>query len=373
MGMWDEFKGLGSQGPSGDKQDAHPPERKQDAPPPERRLDALPERKQDAPPPEQTYFGLTATQFNVAVFAVIGAIALVVGLFLFGGAGAVQDMFGGDDDASPRSVAVVRTVVPTVTAAPSTPIPSPTSAPTPAGDVDRGTGQGDGGAVGQVLNTFDPLTLMGALGSSSSVPDVDITGPGGATSVPTDQADDALKMIPLREGDLPTDFQSFGEMSFSVPTENGTADMVASMFATSDLNSNDFGNMVMSAVIVGPDIASEFGDIDEMGEITQADLNEAAAAMEEFGVALTELEILDASGLGDAGMGIHMVMDFSGMFEALGAPPDESMPDGIAWDMYVFVRGERALMVMVMWPSDEAARVDALALAEIMDARATSS
>ena len=346
MGLWNGSQGAGGNAPQGDKQEG---------------------------PPEERYLGLTATQFNVAVLGVIGAIAVAVGLFFFDGAGAVEDFFGGGDEASSESVAVVRTVTPTATAVPSTPSPVPTTAATPAGDTDDGTGEGGGAAVEQVLNAFDPLSLMGALGSSASVPDIDITGPGGAPSAPLDEADDSLKAILLNEGDLPSGFQSFGEMSFSVPSDVGTADMVASMFATGDLDSGDFGTMVMSAVIAGPDVTSELGDLDELGEITQADLDEAAAAMEEFGITLTDLQVLDASGLGDAGMGMHMVMDFSGMAEALGVPEDDSMPDGIAWDMYAFVRGDRMLMVMVMWPSDGAAGADARALADIMDARAASS
>jgi hypothetical protein len=342
MGNWNDFSGADSHGPSGDKQDA---------------------------PPEPRYLGLTGTQFNLAVFTIVGAIALAVGLIFLGGAGAVQDFFGGDNEVSSQSAAVVRTVTPTATEAPST----PTAAPTPAGDVDQGAGDDSAAAVDEVLNTFDPFSLMGALGSSGSAPAVDITGPGGAPSVPADQVDDSLKAILLREGDLPPGFQSFGEMAFSVPTDVGTADMVASMFTTGDLSSGDFGTMVMSAVIAGPGVTAEIGDLDQVGQITQADLDEAATAMEEFGITLTELNVLDASGLGDAGMGMHMVMDFSGMYDSLGLPADESVPDGIAWDMYVFVRGDRMLMVMVMWPSDGAAGADARTLADIMDGRAAAS
>ncbi len=47
--------------------------------------------------PQQRYLGLSATQFNLAFFAAVGAIALAVFLYL-GGAGAVQDFFGGGED-----------------------------------------------------------------------------------------------------------------------------------------------------------------------------------------------------------------------------------------------------------------------------------
>ncbi len=346
-------------------------------------------------PPQEKYLGLTATQFNVTVLGIIGAIAIVVGLFVLGGAGAVGDFFSGGDDSSSESAAVVKTVTPSDAEA----TPDATPAPVPTSEGDEGTGDRDSGAptptsaptpapaptvvpddiadegdsgtpVEQVLNTFDPFTLMGALGSSGSPADISISGPDGTTFVPSDQADDSLKAIVVQQGDLPPGFSSLGEMSFSVPTGQATADMVASMFATGDLDSGDLGTMVISAVMVGPDVTAELGNFDELEEMTQADLDEAAAAMEEFGVTLIEMELLDASGLGDAGMGMHMVMDFSGMFDAFGMPQDESVPSGIAWDMYAFAQGERLLMVMVMWLPDGVSGVDAHALAEIMDARA---
>src|SRR3989304_10251221 len=111
--------------------------------------DSPPADKQEGPP-QQTYFGLTATQFNVAVLGVIGAGALAIGLFFFGGASAMQDLFSGDDKASPESAAVVQTATPTATAVPSTATPPPTPAsspppapsPTPAPDIDDGTDEG---------------------------------------------------------------------------------------------------------------------------------------------------------------------------------------------------------------------------------------
>ncbi len=307
---------------------------------------------------------------------VVAAVALVVGLFFFGGAAAVGDFFGGNDDASSESAAVVETVTPTATEAPPEPTPEatpqPTPAPVPTVDVDDTPDEGGGAAVSRVLDAFDPFSMMGALGSPGSLPDIDISGPDGAPAVPSDQADGSLKEVLLQEDDLPPGLTSFGDMSFSIPTETGTGDMAANMFASGDMAGGDFGTMVMSMAMSGPDVTSDFGDFDDL-QITQAELDEAVALLEESGITVTDLRLLDASGLGDGGMGIHMAMDFSGMFEAFDLPPDESMPGGIAWDMFVFVRGERALMVMVMWPSDAASGVDARALADIMDARAAAS
>jgi hypothetical protein len=331
--------------------------------------DRPPDHGQDEPD-EERYLGLTPTQFNVTVLGIIGVVAAAVGLFFFGGAGAVGDFFSGDDESSSESVAVVKTVTPAATEAAPEPTPEATPAPAPTVDVDDTPDGGGGAAVEQVLNTFDPFSLMGALGSPASAPDIDITGPGGAPSVPSEQADGSLKAVLLQEGDLPPGLVAFGDMSFSIPTETGTADMAANMFASGDLAGGDLGTMVMSMALGGSDMAGEFDDFDDFDEMTQADLDEVAGYLDESGIVLTDMRLLDASGLGDAGMGMHMAMDFSGMFDALGLPPDEPMPAGIAWDMYVFVRGERVLMVMVMWPSDGVSGVDARTLADIMDARA---
>jgi hypothetical protein len=342
MGAWNDNRGGGLHRPPGHGQDE---------------------------PAEERYCGLTATQFNVVVLSVVGAVAAAIALVFLGGAGAVGDFFGGGEDSSSESVAVVETVTPTATEAPPEATPVPTPEPAPTIDIDDSPDEGGEAPVEQVLNTFDPFSLMGALGASASPRDIDITGPGGAPSLSSDDVDESLKAVLLQESDLPPGLSSFSDMSFSVPTGSGTADMAANMFADGDLASGDFGRMVMSVAMAGSDIAAEFDDLDDL-EMTQAELDEAAVYMEEFGITLTDLRLLDASGLGDAGMGMHMAMDFSGMFEAFGLPPDDSMPGGIAWDMFVFLRGERVLMVMVMWPTDGVSGIDARALADIMDARA---
>jgi len=63
------------------------------------------------------------------------------------------------------------------------------------------------------------------------------------------------------------------------------------------------------------------------------------------------------------------VMDMGSALGGLGAEMG-AYEGGIAFDMYMFKRGERILMVMVMWPAGEQPNADGLALAEIMDGRA---
>ena len=115
--------------------------------------DRTPGHGQDEPD-EERYLGLTPTQFNVTVLGVIGTVAAAVGLFFFGGAGAVGDVFSGDDESSSESVAVVKTVTPAATEAPpeatpeATPEPSPEPTPAPVPTIDHDdTPDGGGGAA----------------------------------------------------------------------------------------------------------------------------------------------------------------------------------------------------------------------------------
>ncbi len=296
--------------------------------------------------PQQRYLGLSATQFNLAFFAAVGAIALAVFLYL-GGAGAVQDFFGGGED-EPAAVSAERT--PTDTATKTTPSTA-------------STGSGSASAVSQALETFDPFSLVSTL---SSIP----PGGSGTSGASSPQEGDSLEALLLREDDLPAGFTAFGEMSFSIPADAGTGTMAANMFASGDLANGDTGAMVMSAALSGPDISEGFSDIQGVLDISQAELDEVSAAFQALGISFSEFRLLDASGLGDGGMGFHMVMDFGGLAETFGAPDDGTIPSSIAWDMYIFRAGERALMLMVMWPSDISSGVDSRALAEALDAKA---
>ena len=296
--------------------------------------------------PQQRYLGLSATQFNLAFFAAVGAIALAVFLYL-GGTGAVQDFFGGGED-EPAAVSAERT--PTATATNTTPSTA-------------STGSGSASAVSQALDTFDPFSLVSTL--SSIAP-----GGSGTSGAISPQEGDSLKALLLREEDLPAGFTAFGEMSFAIPADVGTGTMAANMFASGDLASADMmGAMVMSAALSGPGIAEGFCDIQGVPEISQAELDEVSAAFQALGISFSEFRLLDASGLGDGGVGFHMVMDFGGLVETFGAPDDGTVPSSIAWDMYMFRAGERALMLMVMWPPDVSSGVDSRALAEALDAK----
>lgn len=217
-------------------------------------------------------------------------------------------------------------------------------------DIDFGLGDSDLND-NALLGAMDPFTLLGGMGA-----------------VPLGQADidPELAAVLLNAGDLPASYQDLGSFSLSTPTEYGDVSMAATMFGTSS-NPEEFGAMVMSAVMTLPPEA--LGDLDELTALTEADLQELQGETGEFGDQFS-ISLLNVDGLGDQGFGMHMEIDFGELFALFGAPEDDSMPAGIAMDMYAFAAGDRLLMVMVMWPTGESPGVDGRALAEIMDSRA---
>lgn len=193
-------------------------------------------------------------------------------------------------------------------------------------------------------------------------------------AVPGD-VDPALKLALLDASDLPSEFVSFGDVALVAPSEFGDIETAASMFVGGDLLSGDFGAMIISAAIaLPPEALDELGDLADLGELadlTDADLQELMAGADQFGIEFRDLRALDAAGLGQGGFGLHIEMFFGGLFEALAAPDtDNPFIDGIAMDIYMFVRGEHALMLMVMSPAGESPAVGVRDLAEIMDAKA---
>jgi hypothetical protein len=185
-------------------------------------------------------------------------------------------------------------------------------------------------------------------------------------------ADPDLAAALLDSGDLPGDYMSFGEFGMTVPSEFGDIPMAANMFFSGDMQSedlSDFNGMVMSAAMTLPPDAVSDADLEELAGLSEedlADLESEFEGFEEFG----SFELLDASGLGDAGFGMHFDMDFAALFGAFGAPAEEDGPTGISADMYMFFQGDHAFMVMVMSPTGNDSGVDARDLAEELNANA---
>jgi hypothetical protein len=243
---------------------------------------------------------------------------------------------------------------------------APTSVPEPTAE-----SPSDGGAVQGALNPFS--LLSGPLFSGA--------GPSGLPAG-TGEADPSLKAAVLTLEDLPpgyTDLQP-GGMSFSFETDQGSMSMAASMFVQGEAADEFPESMVMSAVVLasGELLEQSLGELQRYtntGDLEREIQNALGGGQVPPGISFKDLRVLDASDLGDGGVGLHMVMtmdleQFAQQFGASMPPEAEFLKEGLAFDMYVFGRGDHLLMVMSMWPGGGTAPVDARALAEVMDARA---
>ena len=248
--------------------------------------------------------------------------------------------------------------------------------PTPVVEEPTVESESEGGLFEGALNPFNLLSL-GSGGGSEGLPAV--TGDG----------DPALKAALLTADDLPSGYSEMlpGGMSYSMETAEGSMDMAASMFAKGEVTDSFPEAMVMSAAVLesGDLMEQTMAELDRYsdGDALEREIQEAMGGSEAmFGFKFEDVKVLDASGLGDGGLGLHMVMsmDLEAFAEGFGAEMDEDMPpeadmlkEGIAFDMYVFGRGDHMLMVMVMWPGSGEAPVDIRDLAEVMDGRAESA
>ncbi len=218
---------------------------------------------------------------------------------------------------------------------------------------------------GVLESVFQPLSIMGGplFGGSGS-------GMEGASQ----NVDPELKAALLTADDLPPGYSSLGgDIGFSMDMPEGSVAMAARMFAESGVMSGGSGSIVMSAVMAMPEsVLSEFdaslAELENM-DLSPEGIEEMVGESGMMGMEFKDFQFIEDPGLGDAGVGLHMVVDMGAMVGDLGGEMG-AYGEGIAMDVYTFRSGEQMLMVAVMWPADEQTNADALALAEVMDGRA---
>jgi hypothetical protein len=245
----------------------------------------------------------------------------------------------------------------------------PTSVPEPTAE-----SPSDGSGLEGALNPFSLLSgSVFSGGASAGLP------------AASGEADPSLKEGLLTLEDLPAGYSDMqpGGMSYSFETDQGGMSMAASTFAKGEAVDEFPESMVMSAVVVasGDLLEQSMGELQrytDPGELEREIQNALGAGETMPGIDFKDVRVLDASDLGDGGVGLHMVMtmDLEQLAQEFGAsmPPEaEFMKEGLAFDMYVFGRGDHMLMVMSMWPGGGPAPVDARALAEVMDGRAAAA
>jgi hypothetical protein len=205
-----------------------------------------------------------------------------------------------------------------------------------------------------VLSSLSPLSVLGGLEPSTE---------------PAPVSDPTLDGQLITLADLPGDYMSMGTYSYSMPTEFGTVDVAANLFAPGDIAANgEFSTMVISmALTMTPELRAELNAAGGLSALTEAGLEQELGEAAQLG--MVDIEVLDGSGLGAGGAGMHLTMDFSTLISAFGAPEEEAPFTSISMEWYAFLDGERLLMVDVMWPGSGTPPLDARGLAETMDAR----
>ena len=224
-------------------------------------------------------------------------------------------------------------------------------------------------ANGGLEDVFQPFSLMGGplFGASGG-------GDGLGMEGTTQEVAPELKAVLLTAEDLPPGYNGLGgDIGYSMDMPEGSVSMAARMFFEGDVMSGEPGSIVMSAVMAMS--ASALDEFDasiaklENMDLSPQGIEKMVGESGMQGIEFKEFQLIKDPGLGEVGVGMHMVMDMSGAAGGLGAEMG-AYENGIAMDVYMFTRGERVLMLMVMWPAGEQPNVDGLALAKVMDGRA---
>lgn len=245
----------------------------------------------------------------------------------------------------------------------ATTAPSSSSSPAASGGGEE--------AVGGIFNT---IFSSGAL----------TRGTSGADDGAMPAGDESIKQYLLTAGDVPSGYTSMGDFSYRLPdgiSKEGGMDMAASMFMAGDPNATDpSGSTIMMSMVLKPDDLTQLGEQFSAAEdLSEEDLRDALALGGEGfgGVKITDVQVLDASGLGEGGFGMAITIDMGellgGFADSAGAADagvDIASLSTMTMRMYIFAKGDYAAGIIRMGfatslPSD----VDEKALAKIVEGR----
>jgi len=219
-------------------------------------------------------------------------------------------------------------------------------------------------AVGVAEGFLQPFGLAGALQPLGDPADLSLTEGG------------PLEDLMLSSEDVPPGYQELFAGSSSFETEPsfgepslGEVTMAMSMFADEGEQ-----HIIMSTVMQAEDETVLQEALAEIRGMDFAEIEEAFSAFELFGIEMTNVRLVDASGLGDSGFGFGYTMDFSALMEELGEgfgeePLDEEAPEFSAMDMEIVMFMDGSLAgVVVTFALDDAAPASR-PLAETMAAK----
>jgi hypothetical protein len=195
------------------------------------------------------------------------------------------------------------------------------------------------------------------------------------TTLPAGEAAPALAALLLEESDLPPGYgSSNADWGSTVDLSEGQMRLASRDFMEGGWSAEEMGIMVTSVVIAVPNAALDrfVSGLDELDRASTEDLEDALAVTDEQGP-FWDFAVEKVPDLGEGGMSLHVVEDMSNAVEGiedLDAAGMGRFKNGMAFDMYVFRRGEHLLLVFTLSPAGEATTLDSLALARIMDKRA---
>jgi hypothetical protein len=198
---------------------------------------------------------------------------------------------------------------------------------------------------------------------------------GGAQAGSPEAADPELASMLIADTDLPTTFASVGgDIGFSMTMPEGEVTMAMRTFVEGDPNASEMTPTIVSAAMAMPPAALDEFDtqLAQLDKVSPEDIEKAMGGTSTMGIEFKELSV-EKIGLGEGGVSMHMVMDMSGMLEGLGdLVPEgtEGIPTSLSFDMYIFKKGDVALMAIAMLPPDAESPVDVESLAEIMESKA---
>lgn len=237
---------------------------------------------------------------------------------------------------------------------------SPTTAPPATATAAKKTTRNSGSSV-------LPLIFNNAFSAGSGGAGIDGTQLGSG--------DVSLKQYLLTAAELPAGYRPAGEFTARLPdgiSTQGGGDVAVGMAAKGDALNADRKSfsMLMSMAMRFDDLqalADVLGQCPDERQLKDELAGSGGGGL--FGDLLKDVQVLDASGLGDGGCGLAMTMDLGGLADLFGAGSGSGeVPSSITMRMYFFGRGRYA-GALIRMAAGESLRdgVDERALAKIID------
>lgn len=165
----------------------------------------------------------------------------------------------------------------------------------------------------------------------------------------------------LNATDVPSGYVELANRNFVVSSACGPIEI--SLTVLVDVNSVDEQVAVIGSIAVGLPESVLTGGYEGEGLLA---VNEDVGFVHVLGP-------LDASGLGEVAAGFDVAVEVALLLDPYPLPFEPSPIDSLVGEAYVFLRGDRLLQLIALWPQEqEQPPVNARELAQLMDGRAAA-